>query len=176
MTSKVDADGRPHDSLNHYSKGAVISFLHTRVAGIRLLDGYPGYRRFAIAPLPGGGLTRAEATLDTPYGRIGSRWRRDGGRIELDVQVPPGTRALVTLPDGQQAELQPPGGTLVGGAMDGGAAVLGAAVRESAVPGAAEQASAARPAAAVPGVAGQVTLVSLGAAVTAAAGMVAADD
>jgi alpha-L-rhamnosidase len=110
----IDAGGRPRDSLNHYSKGAVISFLHTRVAGIRLLDDYAGYRRFAVAPLPGGGLTWAEASLDTPYGRIESRWRRTAGRLELDVRVPPGTAAQVTLPDGQQAELLPPGGTLEG--------------------------------------------------------------
>ena len=34
----VDADGVPHESLNHYSKGAVISFLHRYIAGIELLD------------------------------------------------------------------------------------------------------------------------------------------
>ncbi|MFF8022138.1 hypothetical protein ACFZDJ_13635 [Streptomyces sp. NPDC007896] len=44
-------DGTPQDSLNHYSKGAVISFLHTRTAGIRQLE--PAYRRFLIAPPPG---------------------------------------------------------------------------------------------------------------------------
>ncbi|MGR7000555.1 alpha-L-rhamnosidase-related protein [Yinghuangia aomiensis] len=31
----IDAEGKAHASLNHYSKGAVISFLHTHVAGIR---------------------------------------------------------------------------------------------------------------------------------------------
>ena len=43
----VDADGVPHESLNHYSKGAVISFLHRYVAGIQLLE--PGYRHFRVA-------------------------------------------------------------------------------------------------------------------------------
>ena len=43
----------PHESLNHYSKGAVISFLHNYVAGISLLDGYPAYRRFRVEPRPG---------------------------------------------------------------------------------------------------------------------------
>ena len=44
----VDADGVPHASLNHYSKGAVITFLHQYVAGLQILD--PGYRRFRVAP------------------------------------------------------------------------------------------------------------------------------
>ena len=52
----VDADGVPHESLNHYSKGAVVSYLHRYVAGIELLDDAPAYRRFRIRPRPGGGL------------------------------------------------------------------------------------------------------------------------
>ena len=46
----IHEDGTPFDSLNHYSKGAVVSFLHRYVAGIQLLDdGYPAYRRFRVA-------------------------------------------------------------------------------------------------------------------------------
>ena len=44
----VDADGTAAHSLNHYSKGAVISFLHRYVAGLQLVE--PGYRRFRVAP------------------------------------------------------------------------------------------------------------------------------
>ncbi len=81
----IDEDGRPHDSLNHYSKGAVISFLHNYVAGIRpLLDGHPAYRRFRVAPRPGGGLTWAEAVHDSPYGRIESAWHIDGSNTPPD--------------------------------------------------------------------------------------------
>ena len=58
----IDDDGVAHDSLNHYSKGAVISFLHRYVAGIQLARRRrSAYRRFRIAPQPGGGLTWAEA-------------------------------------------------------------------------------------------------------------------
>ena len=96
----IDEDGRPHDSLNHYSKGAVISFLHNYVAGITLLDGHPAYRRFRVAPRPGGGLTWAEAVHDSPYGRIESAWHIDGSTLHLTVTAPPGTVAEVALPDG----------------------------------------------------------------------------
>ncbi|MEU8138900.1 family 78 glycoside hydrolase catalytic domain [Streptodolium elevatio] len=101
----IDENGRPHASLNHYSKGAVISFLHTRIAGIRPpADPDPhtaGYRRFQIAPTPGGGLTWAEAQFDSPYGTITSAWRIEDGRFALTVTVPPGTEAEVALPDGR---------------------------------------------------------------------------
>ena len=96
----IDDDGVPHDSLNHYSKGAVVSFLHNYVAGISLLDEYPAYRRFLVEPRLGGGLTWAEAVHDSPYGRIESAWRLDGPSLQLTVTVPPGTVAEVLLPDG----------------------------------------------------------------------------
>ena len=103
----IDEDGRPHESLNHYSKGAVISFLHNYVAGITLLDGHPAYRRFRVAPRPGGGLTWAEAVHDSPYGRIESAWHLDGSTLLVTVTAPPGTAAEVALPDGSVREQGP---------------------------------------------------------------------
>jgi alpha-L-rhamnosidase len=101
----VDAAGVPHESLNHYSKGAVISFLHRYTAGIELLE--PAYRRFRIRPRPGGGLTRATAVHDSPHGRIESAWRVDGNAFELRVVVPAGTEAEVVLPDASAVVVGP---------------------------------------------------------------------
>ncbi|WP_375387042.1 family 78 glycoside hydrolase catalytic domain [uncultured Amnibacterium sp.] len=93
-----DADGMPSQSHNHYSKGAVIGFLHRYTAGIRPLE--PGYRRFAVRPVPTARLDRAEATHDSPYGRIRSAWRRTPTGILLEVEVPPGATCEVTPPGG----------------------------------------------------------------------------
>jgi alpha-L-rhamnosidase len=103
----VGADGVPHDSLNHYSKGAVVSYLHRYVAGIELLDDAPGYRRFRVRPRPGGGLTWAEAAHESPYGRLAVSWRLDGEDLELRVDVPAGTSAEVVLPDGRTEQAGP---------------------------------------------------------------------
>jgi alpha-L-rhamnosidase len=102
----VRADGTPHESLNHYSKGAVISFLHRQVAGLLLPDDGPAYRRFRVQPRPGGGLTWAEAAHESPYGRIDVSWRLDGDHLELRVTVPPGTSAEVVLPDGWRGDVR----------------------------------------------------------------------
>ncbi|MFI7542314.1 family 78 glycoside hydrolase catalytic domain [Actinoplanes sp. NPDC049599] len=100
----VDADGVAHDSLNHYAKGAVVSFLHRYVAGLRRID--PAYRRFRVHPHPGGGITRAEATHESPYGRIEVRWEL-AAEFVLTVTVPPGCTAETILPDGTTLSLGP---------------------------------------------------------------------
>jgi alpha-L-rhamnosidase len=105
----VSADGVPHESLNHYSKGAVISFLHRYTAGIELVE--PAYRRFRVQPRPGGGLTTAEAAHESPYGRIESAWRIEDGVLHLRVVVPAGTEASVVLPDGTTSIAAPGGHT-----------------------------------------------------------------
>ena len=83
-------------SFNHYAFGAVADWLHRRVAG--LAPAAPGYRRVAVRPRPGGGLTSASATHDSPYGRIRVAWRRDGAALHVDLTLPPGVTALVELP------------------------------------------------------------------------------
>ncbi|MCZ2848812.1 family 78 glycoside hydrolase catalytic domain [Modestobacter sp. VKM Ac-2978] len=101
----VDADGVPHESLNHYSKGAVVSFLHRYTAGIEPLE--PAYRRFRVQPRPGGGLTSAEAAHQSPYGRISSAWAITDGVLSLRVVVPAGTEATVVLPEGTTSSAGP---------------------------------------------------------------------
>nr|BFE70595.1 hypothetical protein GCM10020092_038960 [Actinoplanes digitatis] len=100
----VDADGVAHHSLNHYAKGAVVSFLHRYVAGLVPVD--PAYRRFRVRPHPGGGITWAEAVHESPYGRIKVRWELDSEFV-LHVTVPPGCTAEAILPDGTTLSLGP---------------------------------------------------------------------
>jgi alpha-L-rhamnosidase len=101
----VTADGTVNASLNHYSKGAVVSFLHRHVAGLELLE--PGYRRFLVRPRPGGDLTWAEAVHESPYGRIEMGWRLDNGHLHVRLAVPAGTEATVVLPSGRQKTAGP---------------------------------------------------------------------
>ncbi len=95
---RPDGSVNPGDmtSFNHYALGAVGDWLHRTVGGLAPLD--PGYRRMAIAPRPGGGLTSARARHRTPYGLAECAWRVDGGRLVVRATVPPNTTASVTLP------------------------------------------------------------------------------
>src|SRR4051794_39915809 len=94
-------------SLNHYSKGAVVTFLHRYVAGLQPDPEAPCLGRFTVPPRPGGGIPSAEAVYDSPRGRARSAWTIDDGRMELDVEVPPGANATVVLPDGTETTAGP---------------------------------------------------------------------
>ncbi len=85
-------------SFNHYAFGAIGAWLYHRVAGLAPDAAAPGWKRFIVAPLPGGDLTSASARVRTPFGVASSAWTLDDGRLELRVTVPPNTRAIVTVP------------------------------------------------------------------------------
>ena len=103
----IDADGTAHESLNHYSKGAVIRFLHEYVAGIQPVEGELAYRHFRLRPRPGGGLTSAQAAFDSPRGRIEISWQTEGADLVVHTTVPPGTTAELVLPNGTSTTLHP---------------------------------------------------------------------
>lgn len=85
-------------SFNHYAFGSIINWLHSTVAGISPLS--PGWKEIKVQPILGGTIDSAEATYDTPYGRLECRWsiQASKGLFVLDLLIPPNSRASVTLP------------------------------------------------------------------------------
>lgn len=86
------------NSFNHYAYGSVIGWLYDTVAGLKPDANGAGWKRFDVAPTPGGGLTHAKASVETPYGVAASDWRIVDGRFELGVTVPPNTQARIAIP------------------------------------------------------------------------------
>jgi alpha-L-rhamnosidase len=97
------------NSFNHYAYGAVGDWLVSTVAGLEI--GEPGYRKILFKPRPGGTITWAEAKLRTPHGETAIRWELKDGKLALDLAVPEGTEAELSLPEGWVAEKSklPPG-------------------------------------------------------------------
>jgi len=84
-------------SFNHYALGAVADWMHRVVGGLAPAE--PGYRTVRVAPRPGGGLTWAETTLDTPHGHVAVSWRlAPHGELEVHITVPEGVTAQVDVP------------------------------------------------------------------------------
>lgn len=91
-------------SFNHYALGAVAAWLEQVVGGLTPAE--PGYRVIEVAPQPGGGLSWAESVHRTPFGWAASSWRTDDdGTLSLDVVVPVGATARVSLPGGKSVRL-----------------------------------------------------------------------
>jgi len=86
------------NSFNHYAYGAIGRWLYGTVAGIRIDETHPGFKRMILAPHPGGGLDSARATYLSPYGKILSDWRITGATMHYHIQVPPNSGAHVVLP------------------------------------------------------------------------------
>jgi alpha-L-rhamnosidase len=93
-------------SFNHYALGAVADWMHRTVGGLASAE--PGYRAIRIAPRPGGGLTSARSSLETPLGLASVDWRVDGDTLEVTAVVPAGSRGIVDLP-GWVGDDLPPG-------------------------------------------------------------------
>ena len=88
------------NSFNHYAYGAIGDWLYRVVAGIQPDPEQPGYRHILLRPRPGGRLTWAKASYETPYGTVSSHWQRTGGGLEWRVTVPPNTSATAYPPPG----------------------------------------------------------------------------
>ncbi|GAB5562321.1 MAG: alpha-L-rhamnosidase [Synoicihabitans sp.] len=86
------------NSFNHYAYGSVVGWFYDTIAGIKPREQTPGWKEFILAPHPGGNLTHAAASLESPFGLIASQWQLDDRRFEWAVTVPPNTTAHVSLP------------------------------------------------------------------------------
>src|SRR5881227_237695 len=79
------------NSFNHYAYGAIGEWMYRVVAGIELDESHPGYKHILIQPQPGGGLTFANASVESLYGRVASGWKIADGKLTVTIQVPPNT-------------------------------------------------------------------------------------
>jgi alpha-L-rhamnosidase len=84
------------NSFNHYAYGAIGDWMYRVMAGIN--EGEPGYKKIVIKPHPGGGLTSAAADLQTYYGKVRSAWQLQGEQLQLEVEVPVNTTAIIYIP------------------------------------------------------------------------------
>lgn len=96
----IRGDGTVHDSLNHYSYGAITGWLFGGVCGIRLRAG-----KLTIKPCPGRELGFAEAVWHSPAGTIRSAWAFGDDKLSFDISVP--VPAVVELPNGETYDVEP---------------------------------------------------------------------
>lgn len=85
------------NSFNHYAFGAVNEWMFGNMAGIKVGDA--GYRTFIIKPeIAKSGVNFVKATYRSINGKIGSSWKKEGNRLNLEITVPVNTKAEIHVP------------------------------------------------------------------------------
>jgi alpha-L-rhamnosidase len=86
------------DSRIHTCYTGIASWFVKGLCGIQPDAAHPGYRSFLVRPVVVPELSFAEASVETPYGLVFSRWERRKKNVRLSVTVPPNTMATVYIP------------------------------------------------------------------------------
>lgn len=89
-------------SLDHYSKGACLEWVFSRMMGINP----DGENHFTLCPLPGGHFTYAECEYRSVYGNVKVSWRKEGKKWKFIVLVPSNCTATFVYPDKKTKELK----------------------------------------------------------------------
>ena len=92
-------------SHNHAMNAGGISWLYTRLAGIRFTK--PGGTGLLVKPCFPQKLQFVEATQMTVGGEVGVRWQREKDGVRVETTVPANVCATLELPDGTRHALRP---------------------------------------------------------------------
>lgn len=84
----------------HNCYNGIGSWFYQAVGGIRLTDDVPAYRKVLISPQIPQGITWAKTFKETPYGKLVINWELKKKTMELKVEIPIGTEAVIVIPSG----------------------------------------------------------------------------
>ncbi|MCX6873131.1 MAG: family 78 glycoside hydrolase catalytic domain [Verrucomicrobia bacterium] len=105
-TSLTEAwDTNPDSSQNHCMLGHIEEWFYRGLGGISSDPAGPGFKKIIVKPQLAGDLSGANVTYDSPYGRIVSNWKRDAGKLTMDVTIPGNTTSVVYVPAKDAAEV-----------------------------------------------------------------------
>lgn len=85
-------------SRNHVMFGDVSAWMFKHIGGLQPDPSAPGFKRFFVHPRFFSDLAWATVEHESPYGLIRCAWRRNNGRLELELTVPVNSGATVWLP------------------------------------------------------------------------------
>lgn len=87
------------NSFNHYSFGAIASWMYSHSLGIERDEKSPGFQHFILQPEvdPTDEMTYAKGYYESMYGRIESSWEMKGNECHYNFVVPPNTTATVRI-------------------------------------------------------------------------------
>jgi len=90
------------NSFNHYAYGAVADWLYSVAAGIRIDETKPGFEHVVLKPVIDARLEHLEASIDTKFGRVSSKWAIGDNIVNYSFEVPNTATIII---DGQSREV-----------------------------------------------------------------------
>ena len=90
--------GSTMNSYNHYCYGAIVQWIFEEIAGISADPENPGYKHIIMKPLINDALDFVDASYDSIYGKISSKWSIEDGKYTWTVTVPANASATVYAP------------------------------------------------------------------------------
>lgn len=87
------------NSFNHYSFGAIGSWMCNYSLGIERDENFPGFKQFVLKPEPDptGQMSSVKGHYDSMYGRIESSWKVKENTVDYIFNIPANTTAMVYL-------------------------------------------------------------------------------
>jgi len=92
-------------SRNHLPFCLVSAYFYKYLAGIQIDETAPGFKHFIINPSIVGDLSSVNASHDCLYGRIHSSWKREDGKLTMEVSIPVNTTATIYVPAKSASEV-----------------------------------------------------------------------
>lgn len=88
------------NSFNHYSFGAVASWMYNYSLGIQRSPDMAAFKQIVLKPTPDPDkvMTFAKGYYDSVYGKISSEWKLEKGKWTYKTNIPPNTSATLYLP------------------------------------------------------------------------------
>ncbi|WP_339924753.1 family 78 glycoside hydrolase catalytic domain [uncultured Cyclobacterium sp.] len=92
------------NSFSHYAFGSVFEWMFNTMAGIRAEE--PAYKTFIIAPeIPQNAINYVAASHQSIHGKITSSWKKEKGKLLMEVSIPVNTQATVYIPAKNELEV-----------------------------------------------------------------------
>lgn len=82
----------------HNCYNGIGSWFYEALGGIRRVEGVPAYRKVLIQPQIPKGVSWANTSKETPYGKLVVNWELKNEALFMDIEIPVGMEAEVPLP------------------------------------------------------------------------------
>ncbi len=83
------------NSFNHYAYGAVADWMYGVICGINTDEKAPGFENAILKPIPDRRLSHAEASIETKYGTLTSKWTLKDNIVHYEFTVP--NKAIIII-------------------------------------------------------------------------------